>query len=158
MGAGDPENPASTPARIGVWTQCVGFFGLVCLVGGLLFLRPALVPGTYGYVLGTPTTATVDHCASRGGTCDGRWSVGGASPQAGPILGVYDGHQRAAGSQVDVHVRGATAYTPGYARLIYPAMAAGFFAFATGGVLLWSARRKYRTGSWPWHRSGPPPS
>lgn len=151
----DPEHaaPPATggapqPARIGVWTPIVALVGIVLAAGGLLFLRPALVPDTYGYLLGTPTTATIDHCRSRGGTCDGSWSVDGAS-QTGPILGVYDAHDRAVGSRTIVHAHDATAYTASYARLIYVALAGGFVAFATGVFLLWSAQRKYTTGNWP---------
>lgn len=150
MEQSDPEEAggARTPAGLGVWTRIVALLGIVCVAGGLLFLRPALMPDTYGYLLGTPTTATIDHCASGGGTCDGSWTVGGES-QAGPILGAYDRHARVIGSQMDVRVHDATAYTSSYARLIYQAMFGGFIAFAAGVVLLWSARRKYRTGDWP---------
>ncbi|OBF55099.1 hypothetical protein A5787_03605 [Mycobacterium sp. 852002-50816_SCH5313054-b] len=158
----EPALPETTsgvpkPARTGPWTQIVALFGILCVAGGLVFLRPALVPDSYGYLLGTPTTATIEHCGSGGGTCDGRWSVGGAS-QTGPILGVYDRRDRVVGSQKEVHVHDATAYTASYARLIYPAMSGGFIAFAAGVLLLWSARRKFTTGNWPLfgHRSRPP--
>jgi hypothetical protein len=151
----DPEHAlpeeaggAPKPARSVLWTRIVALAGILCVAGGLLFLRPALVPDTYGYLLGTPTTATIDHCRSRGGPCDGSWSVGGAS-QTGPILGVYESHDRVAGSRMAVHAHDATAYTASYARLINVALAGGFIAFATGVFLLWSARRKYTTGNWP---------
>jgi hypothetical protein len=153
-----PANAASAtgsdapkPTRIGAWTRIVAFLGIFCGVGGLMLLRPVLLPDTYGYLLGTPTTATIDHCVLRSGTCDGRWSLGGVS-QTGSIQGVYDGHDRAVGSQVDVHVRGATAYTARYARLIYLTMSGGLFALAMGLVLWWSAWRKFKIGSWPWSR------
>ncbi|OBG38361.1 hypothetical protein [Mycobacterium sp. E3198] len=146
----DPElaGSAPQPARVGVWTRIVALIGILCVAGGVLFLRPALVPDTYGYARGTPTTATIGHCPPAGGTCDGSWSVGGAS-QTGRILGVYDAHDRATGSRTTVRAHDGTAYTASYARLIYVALAGGFIAFATGVVLLWSARRKYTTGNWP---------
>jgi hypothetical protein len=139
---------AAKSARIGVWPRIVALLGIFCVVGGLLLLRGAVLPA-YEYLRGTATTATVGDCVSHtGGTCDGRWSVGGVS-QTGPIHGVYDRHDRVVGSQVDVHVRGATAYTASYASLAYTAMSWGCVALATGLVLLWSVRRKYRTGNWP---------
>lgn len=135
-------------AGIGVWPRIVALVGILCVAAGLLLLRPALVPDTWGYVLGTTTTATIGRCPSGGGTCDGSWSVGGAS-QTGRIFGVYGAPDRAAGSRTTVHAHDGTAYTASYARVIYVALAGGFIAFATGVVLLWSARRKYTTGNWP---------
>lgn len=83
---------------------------LALMVGGFLW-------GAYDfneYQNGTPTTATVTQCTlgGRGGHCEGTWSIGGAS-YTGNIK-----HGRlfvapSAGSTLDVHANGGTAYTAG---------------------------------------------
>lgn len=145
MGDGTP-----TPARMSRWTWFVGVCGLVSLIGGALFLRPAYP--AYQYLSGAPATATIAHCVSRNGeTCYGSWGVGDAT-KAGAIHGLYDSRDRTAGAQVRVHVRGAEAFTSSYGRLAIQATAGGVLALVIGAALLWSARRKYRTGRWPLSR------
>jgi hypothetical protein len=112
------------------------------------------------YKVGKPMTATIDHCASQGAggeICYGRWGTG--SSGTGPILGDYD-HR--VGSQLDVHLvynrnNGTwTAYTASVASPRYVWLSGGLLTIATGSVLIWSARRRIKTGNWPW--SGRRPS
>jgi hypothetical protein len=132
---------------------------VVTLCGALLVLYGAVVAYENR---GTPTTATIDQCVPHVvgqnleghqeadyETCYGRWSVGGVS-QTGPIGGRFHG-DHPIGSHMDVHVRGGHAYTPPGASL-YVMMFVGLFLVVTGLVLYWSARRKDKTGSWPWSR------
>jgi hypothetical protein len=158
--AGNGGRKPSTGASI------VRFFAMFILVGGLFFFGTGALLA-YEDSPGTPTTATIDHCVPHvveefgNGpphkevdyeTCYGRWSVGGVS-QTGPIRGRFHG-DHLVGSQVDVHVRGGTAYERrASSALEIWRMFGGFIAIATGVVLYWCARRKIRTGSWPWSRS-----
>jgi hypothetical protein len=129
------------------------------VVGGLAFiLHGALTFNIYRG--GIPTTATIDHCGSqteivgttRDETCYGRWSVGGVS-QTGPIYGSLTNGHDGVGSLVNVHVRGGHAYAASWGKpWVHLAMSVGLFLVATGLVLWWSARRKNKTGSWPWSR------
>jgi hypothetical protein len=161
MDQDDPERRSRRPTRIGTWVVLV--LGGVCIFGGLAFGMELGVLHAVAYRLGTPTTATIDHCDPHTsldgdrGRCYGRWGVGGKS-NTGPIIGDYD-DRHGVGSQVDVHLfhsRGGTdvAYTASEARPNYLWTSGGVLAIATGSVLMWSARRKIKTGSWPW--SGPP--
>ncbi len=147
------------PGRIRA--QIVSVFAIFCILGGLGFAFSQGVGDAISYRDGTPTTATIDHCDStwslRGDyeTCYARWSVGGVS-RTGPISGDYDRHG-GVGSQVAVHVDRSSdrngvyhAYTASEASPKYVMVSGGLFAFATGVVLWWSARRKVKTGSWPW--------
>jgi uncharacterized membrane protein len=144
----------------------VRFFAMGCLVAGVnIFGTGAIL--VYQDSLGTGTTATIDHCVphvyqesdngvARQGvdyeTCYAKWSTGGLS-QTGPIRGRFHG-DRLVGSQVDVHVRGGTAYErqASSAQEDIWRTFGGFVAIATGVVLFWSARRKIRTARWPWSR------
>ncbi len=66
--------------------------------------------------------------------------------QTGPIHGEFHGDHLVR-SQVDVHVRGGTAYQrEARSALNIWYMFGGFIAIATGVVLFWSARRKIKTG------------
>jgi hypothetical protein len=80
----------------------------------------ALTP--YGYWVGTPTKAAVDHCELHGNThldsnpelnCTGTWSVRGQS-QTGPITPPFRGDDQndvsAGKSVLDVRVHDGTAY------------------------------------------------
>ena len=86
---------------------------------------------SYGYWLGTPTTAVVQHCEAGGWLrglkqdwargldddpgmyCDGTWSIRGQS-QTGPIRPSFSGgdgdNYERPGSSLNVHVSGGTAY------------------------------------------------
>ncbi|OBK48575.1 hypothetical protein [Mycobacterium sp. 1081908.1] len=162
MDEDDPEQHIGSrkPARIGAWVA--GVLGGVCVVGGLIFGLEFGVWHAVAYRFGTPTTVTIDHCDShtslRGDdeSCYGRWGVSGKS-NTGLIVGDYDRH--AVGSQVDVHLIGKrdgtyAAFTASEGKPNYLWASGGVLAIATGSVLMWSARRKIKTGSWPW--SGPP--
>lgn len=144
-------------ARIGAWIAVV--LGGFCVFGGLAFGMELGVLHAVAYRLGTPTTATIDHCVShtslRGDdeTCYGRWGVGGKS-NTGPIIGDYD-RRNGVGSQLDVHLvrnrDGSYApFTASEAKPNYAWTSGGVLAIATGSVLMWSARRKIKTDSWPW--------
>lgn len=159
MNQDDPERRSRKPARIGAWVVLV--LGGICIFGGLAFGMELGVLHAVAYRLGTPTTATIDHCEAHTSPngdqerCYGRWGVGGKSMF--PIVGDYDRH--GVGSQVDVHVfrsRGGTdvGYTASEGTPNYLWTSGGILAIATGSVLMWSARRKIKTGSWPW--SGAP--
>jgi hypothetical protein len=160
-----PEQPAQQPNTAperGSGSRTVAYLVLLLatlfgFVGVGNFGTGALL--TFKDSVGTGTTATIDHCVPQ--TCYAKWSVGGAS-QTGPILGrdsstfayrpIHGDHLE--GSQVDVRVRGGTAYE----RLASSAqelgrLFGGFVAIAAGVLLYWSARRKIRTGRWPWSRS-----
>ncbi len=152
LDASETGSGRGKPPSIGVWTWIgASLFVIFCVLGGLNFVRMGVLPW-YEYRVGTPTTATIDHCVSypsrSGGyeTCDGRWSVGGVS-QTGPI---YFGYDERVGPQVDIHVGGGKAYTAYWARPNYVSIFAGFFAIASGFAVLWSVWRKHKTGSWPW--------
>jgi hypothetical protein len=144
------------PARIGAWI--VGVLGGFCVFGGLFFGIELGVLHAVAYRLGTPTTATIDHCASHSSlhgddeTCYGTWGVGGKS-NTGPIIGDYDRH--GVGSRVDVHLFSRrdgsyAALTASEGRPNYLWTSGGVLAIGTGSVLMWSARRKIKTDSWPW--------
>jgi hypothetical protein len=139
-----------------VWIAVV--LGAFCVFGGLAFGMELGVLHAISYRLGTPATATIDHCVSHTSlhgddeSCYGRWGVGGKS-NTGPIIGDYDRH--GVGSQVDVRLvrnREGTyvAYTASEGRPNYLWTSGGVLAIATGFVVMWSARRKIKTGSWPW--------
>ncbi|WP_152531457.1 hypothetical protein [Mycobacterium sp. UM_CSW] len=149
------------PARIGAWVTVV--LGGICVFAGLAFGIELGAMHAVAYRLGTPTTVTIDHCEAHTSLhgdherCYGRWGVGAKSNTV-LIVGDYD-RRNGVGSQVDVHLfrsRGGTdvAYTASEARPNYLWMSGGVLAIGAGSVLMWSARRKIKTGSWPW--SGPP--
>ena len=101
----------------GVW---MGIFLVAFGVGGLAYVAYY----SYGYWVGTPATATVDHCESGGllggwgqGSstyCNGTWSVGGQS-QNGPIRPPFWSGEsyKGPGSSLDVHASDSTAYRLG---------------------------------------------
>jgi hypothetical protein len=106
----------------------------------------ALTP--YGYWVGTPTKAAVDHCerhvnsgrdSSPELNCTGTWSLRGQS-QTGPIKPSFrDNEQdgiRPGKSVLDVHVHNGTAYTAlSVGKEFYIALALG------AGVLIWGSLR-----------------
>ncbi|WP_156766399.1 hypothetical protein [Mycobacterium sp. E2327] len=131
--------------------------GGICVFAGLAFGIELGAMHAVAYRLGTPATVTIDHCERDHGRCYGRWGVGAKSNRV-PIVEDYD-RRNGVGSQVDVHLfrsRGGTdvAYTASEARPNYLWMSGGVLAIGAGSVLMWSARRKIKTGSWPW--SGAP--
>ena len=74
-------------------------------IGGLILLGH----DTVGYHIGTPATATVDrYTTGKDGYCSGAWSVGGQSHTGRIKGGVWP-----AGTTLDVHVSGDTAYSRG---------------------------------------------
>lgn len=111
--AGGFEGPTEACAkqrgdRNSAWVWLfIAIFGSVSLVA-----LGIGVHHSYGYLSGTPTTATVSDC--HGGpkdlnkTCHATWSVGGET-RSGTIEGNIGGFR--AGSVLDVHVRGGSAYT-----------------------------------------------
>jgi hypothetical protein len=123
-----PANAAPEPGRTGsrkrarIWSLATGLWtGMLLLWIGVAGLGYAAY-FSYGYWVGTPTTATVDHCEWGGLIrsspdssmyCDGTWSVGGQS-QKGPIRPPFtdnDVNRVGPGSSLDVHVSDGTAYT-----------------------------------------------
>jgi hypothetical protein len=106
----------------------------------------ALAP--YGYWVGTPTTATVDHCELGGSpdagyklSCTGTWSVGG-QPQTGRIKPPFRDQEQDGikpGKSLDVRVHDGVAYTAAsLGKGFYISIAAG------AGVLLWGSVRLRR--------------
>ena len=143
------------PGRLGAWAVVV--VGALWVFAGLALGLEFGVGHALAYRHGTPATATIDHCVSRASTpgdddiCYGRWGTGKDS--TGPIFGQYDRHA-GAGSQLDVHVfsnrNGTwTAYTASEADPKYGWVAGGVVAIAVGATLMWSARRRIKTGRWP---------
>jgi hypothetical protein len=114
-GAVAPWSPTALPVSghrersIAAWL-IGGLFALNFLVRGLIGLGGTAYD-YYKYQVGTPTTATIDHCVSSGksSTCYGTWSVGGVS-QTGEIRGGLPSGPRV-GRSLDVHVNGGKAYT-----------------------------------------------
>jgi hypothetical protein len=133
--------------------------GILLLVLGWFVFFDGALPWA-AYLMGTPATATIDHCASPTWwtgwheTCHGTWIIRGES-HTGPISG---GPGEPVGSPVDVHLDHdskngpATPYTARAESLNYYPMFGGLFLAVAGVVLWWSARRKIKTGSWPWSR------
>lgn len=159
----EPKRGSRKPARIGAWIAVV--LGGLCVFGGLAVGIELGVLHAVAYRFGTPTTVTIDHCASetslRGNheRCYGRWGAGGKSNMV-PIIGDY--HRDGVGSQVDVRLvrnRNGTpaAFTASEGRPNYLWTAGGVLAIAGGSALMWSARRKIKTGSWPWSGRGSKP-
>lgn len=126
----------------GFWAQIVRVLAIFCVGGGLYFLAVGCL--NYTNLLRTPrTAATIDYCDNET-TCYGRWSVGGVA-QTGRIYGDLHG-DHPVGSQVDVLVWRGRAYAghPSQAWFIL-LMAGSAVAIATGVVLWWSLRRKYKS-------------
>jgi hypothetical protein len=132
---------------VGAWI--VHVFAMSCVVFGLwavLFLAGGLNYGLHyiGWLRPT-TTAAIDHCDpdTGGETCYGRWSVGGVS-HTGRIHGLPTNGHHGVGSQVDIDVRHGDAHYghPGPPSVLM--MFGSFVAIATGVVLWWSFRRKYK--------------
>jgi hypothetical protein len=148
--AGGTGSVVPKPAPMGIRTW-IGVAFVVVYFGGpaLYWLGVVLLPSYYNYWVGTPTTATIDHCVSgtRSETCYGRWSVGGVS-QTGWFPGTVE--DLPVGSQVDVHVRGGTAYTAYWASPSYWTVFLACYVIAFGFGVPWSVWRRHKTGSWPW--------
>lgn len=148
--APETDSGRKTPAPIGIWTWIAIAFVVLNLGGPALYWFCIGALPAYQYWVGTPATATIDHCVSDTGgeTCYGRWSVGGVS-QIGPIHGYYGGHD-GIGSRVDVRVHGGMAYAPSEAIHSYVTVFCGGYVIVFGVVVLWCVWRKRKTGSWPW--------
>jgi hypothetical protein len=103
----------------------------------------------YEYRVGTPTTATVTSCVENTfppvRSCTASWSIGGQS-QVGLISGPVKGIP--VGSQVDVHVRGDTAYMPYWAFPVYDGIFAAILAASV--FAFYAVWRKNKSGRWPW--------
>jgi hypothetical protein len=137
------EANAASETRRGLWSVrgiahlliSIVFVGL-----GLYFLGDG-VRGFYGYQLGTPTTASIDHCEaqSRSRTCYATWSVGGES-RTGPIEGGNRWDYRI-GSSVDVRVSGGTAYTAATVPTLEILGGALQIALGVGGLRILRRRR-----------------
>jgi hypothetical protein len=113
-----------------------GLFALNFLVGALISLGHASYD-YYKYQVGTPTTATIDHCVPSGksSTCYGTWSVGGVS-QTGEIRGGLPSGPRI-GRSLDVHVSDGKAYTAdSVGGLFYLVIGAGILGIVMGVFIL----------------------
>jgi DivIVA domain-containing protein len=92
--------------------RLVFLLGAILLGGWSLLWLGVGVHAVYGYYSGPPTTATIVRC--HGGPrniapdCEATWNIDGA-PHTGTIAGHIGGYP--AGSSLDVHVRGNSAYT-----------------------------------------------
>jgi DivIVA domain-containing protein len=113
------SRPERRGDRIATWMIAIFFVGASLIPLGIG------VHHVYGYLAGTPTTATIVGCRasirSIHKTCWATWDVDGES-HTGTIEGGIGGHRP--GSSLDVHVRGSSAYmaTSGY---LYFGVAAG---------------------------------
>jgi hypothetical protein len=128
-----------------LWNSLVMAF-LVVTLGICAVTYGALTP--YGYWVGTPTKAAVDHCELHGLSsldsspelnCTGTWSVRGQS-QTGPIKPPFHDNEqngiRPGKSVVDVRVHNGTAYTAlSVGKGFYLALALG------AGFLVWGSLR-----------------
>jgi DivIVA domain-containing protein len=105
------SRPERRRDRIATWLT------VIILIGAPLVPLGIGVHHVYGYLSGTPTTATIVGChgslRSIHKTCKATWNVDGES-HTGTIEGGIGGHRP--GSSLDVHVRGSSAYmaTSGY--------------------------------------------
>ncbi|WP_139830626.1 hypothetical protein [Mycobacterium paraense] len=143
------RKPAGAVAWIGVvFAMILAFVGLRVAVQGVL---PEALDS------GTPATATVVSCVPResqgikGYRCDVRWTVNGVS-RTGPFHptakwgGGWVAVERnplPVGSQLDVHVRGGSAYQPANLALDVALIAGGLALIAAGVVLYLYLRRIY---------------
>jgi hypothetical protein len=146
----EPEagNDSHQPGRsrnftANLWNSLVMTFLMVTL-GICAVTYSVLTP--YGYWVGTPTKAAVDHCEYKGSqengyemSCTGTWSVRGQS-QTGPIKPPFRGDEqneiRPGKSVLDVHVHDGTAYTASsVGKEFYLSLALG------AGVLIWGSLR-----------------
>jgi hypothetical protein len=151
---------SSKPTRIrylltGMWTGIL----LVALGVGV---SAYFGSSAYGYLVGTPTTATVDHCEAGGLLrglkqvwardlsqdpaiyCDGTWSIGGQS-QHGPIKPEFGAGNTSEqpGATLDVHVSNGKAYWRSkdlYLWIVGPVL------LACGSVDLWRKWRGHNHG------------
>ncbi|PXW93633.1 hypothetical protein, partial [Mycolicibacterium moriokaense] len=102
----------------------------------------------------TAVDTTIDHWDSDSRATAtkfyGRWSIGGVS-QIGPIEGEIVGDPKA-GSSVDVHVRGGTAYTDPFGQYFYWNIFYGLAQTGAGFGVLWILWRIHTTGKFFWIR------
>jgi DivIVA domain-containing protein len=133
------SRPERRRDRIATWLI------VIILIGAPLVPLGIGVHHVYGYLSGTPTTATIVGCRasirSIHKTCKATWDVDGES-HTGTIEGGIGGYRP--GSSLDVHVRGSSAYmaTSGY---LYFGVAAGPSIIAV--VLLFGQWRLRRPGA-----------
>jgi hypothetical protein len=140
--------PATT-----IWNGLVIAF-VVVGIGFAAVTYGAMTP--YGYWVGTPTKASVDHCDRHGDRdngydlyCTGTWSVRGQS-QTGPIEPPFRGDEQneigARKTVLDVHVHDGTAYTAhSVGKEFYLALALGAGLLGWGSFRLrkaWRARNR----------------
>jgi hypothetical protein len=139
---------------IWLWIAALLLVTIPFLYVGLFINLRSSARDFYEYRVGTPTTATIDHwdSDSRGTATKfyGRWSIGGVS-QIGPIEGEIVGDPKA-GSSVDVHVRGGTAYTDPVGQYFYWNIFYGLAQTAAGLGVLWILWRIHTTGKFFWIR------
>jgi hypothetical protein len=150
LGEREPQQANAAPeAGIGsrkpsTLAWIVRAFAIFCMVGGLYFL-PSSCSALFPNLTSTRTTATIDHC-DNATTCYGRWSTA-RGPVTGRIRGDLHG-DHPVGSQVDVYLRRGHdyAFTTDASHTLGIWMMSGCLcALATGVVLFWSVRRKYKT-------------
>jgi hypothetical protein len=129
-----------------VWSFLVVTLGIAAVTYG------ALTP--YGYWVGTPAKAAVDHCEYHGIAsldsspeldCTGTWSVRGQS-QTGAIKPPFRENEqngiRAGKSVLDVRVHNGTAYTAlSVSKEFYVALAIGAGLLGWGSFRLWKSWR-----------------
>jgi hypothetical protein len=160
--APQPANAAphtgSDSRKSRIWSIAAGLWtGMLLLwigFGGLGYVAYY----SYGYWVGTPTTATIDHCewardqgpdtpASR--DCTGTWSVGGQA-QKGPIKPAFVDRQAdkvKPGSTMPVHVKDGTAYTAAsLGDRFYLGIIIGPILIAWGSISLWRVWREHHRG------------
>jgi hypothetical protein len=147
-GLGQPASPANfEPGKASTVTSIVRSLAVVFLIGGLYFL-PSSTGMVFPSLVSKSATATIDHCDNNT-TCYGTWHSG-TKLHTGQIRGDFPG-AHTAGSPVDVYLNHGNAFTPQYEHSWgIGFMSACLAAIATGVILWWSARRKIKTGSWPW--------
>jgi hypothetical protein len=153
------QNGSHKPGRAwdftNLWNGLVMAF-LVVTLGICAVTYGALTP--YGYWVGTPTKAAVDHCELHGISsldsspelnCTGTWSVRGQS-QTGPIKPSFQDNEqngiRPGKSVQDVRVHNGTAYTAlSVGKEFYLALALGAGLLGWGSLRLrkaWRARNR----------------
>ena len=147
IGSSRKPSPATT-----IWNGLVMAFFVVA-IGLAAATYGALTP--YGYWVGTPAKASVDHCEGHGHqesyelSCTGTWSVRGQS-QTGPIGPPFRGDEqnevRAGKSVLDVRVHDGIAYTAhSVGKEFYLGLALGVGLLGWGSFRLrkaWRARNR----------------
>jgi hypothetical protein len=152
MDATEPEQRARRkPMGIGRWLTAIILVGL-----GVFFISFS-VRQLYGYVVGTPTTASDIHCTDGvpgsnpgapgsaadlklSGGCSATWNVAG-QPHTGPIVGVN--HLGSA----EVHVHNGTAFTAPFSSWFFAGHLLAILFIVAGLGQFWDVSRL-----WSWMR------